>query len=78
MSVADVLADGQAGDVRPRVGLGDPVGAGADHRDQLDLPVDGLADDLDVVEGTGQRRGELGEGGRHVGTAMPDSSAWLR
>ena len=62
-AVADVLADGQPGDVGPGVGLVDPVGPDADDRDQLDLPVDGVADDLDVVERARQRGRELGEGG---------------
>ena len=67
LAVADVLADREAGDVAPPVGLGDAVGAPADHRDQLDLPVDGLADDLDVVERTAERRRELGERRRDLG-----------
>ena len=65
--VADVLADGDAGDVRPGVGLGDAVGGAADDDDELDLPVDGVADDRDVVEWPGEAGGELGEHGRDLG-----------
>ena len=57
----------EPGDVRPGVGLGDAVGPRADDGDELDLPVDGVADDLDVVERAGERRRELRERGRHLG-----------
>ena len=40
VAVADVLADGEPGDVAPGVGLGDAVGPAADDGDELDLPVD--------------------------------------
>ena len=64
-AVADVLSHGEAGDVRPRVGFVHAIGARADHRDQLDFPVDRVADDLDVVERSRQRGGEFGERRRH-------------
>ena len=66
MPVADVLADGEPGDVPPRAGLGDAIREGTDNGDELHLPVDGVAGDLDVVERTGQRRGKLREGGGHI------------
>jgi hypothetical protein len=44
----------------------DTVGPLPADGDELDLPVDGLADDLDVVERTGERRGELRERRRDV------------
>ena len=71
LPVADVLADGEPGDVAPRVGLGDAVGAPTDHDDQLHLPVDAAAHDLDVVEGTAEAGGVLREGGRHLGQRHP-------
>src|SRR3546814_17711891 len=43
-----------------------PIGEGADHGDELDLPIDGPADDLEVVERSGERCRELSEGGRHA------------
>jgi hypothetical protein len=64
--------------VRPGVGLVDPVGPGADDSDQLDLPVDRAADELDVVERARQRAGNFVNVAGTLGTAMPDSSAWLR
>ena len=68
--LGDVLADGQAGDVAPGVGLGHPVRLGADDHDQLDLPVgvaalrqshlgDGAGDARDVF---GEDRWVLGDG----------------
>ena len=65
--VADVLADGDAGDVRPGIGLGDPVSGAADDDHELDFPVDGVADDSDVVEWSGEAGRELGEHGRDLG-----------
>jgi hypothetical protein len=50
VAVADVLADGEPGDVRPRIGFVDAIGASGDGGDEFDLPVDVLADELDVVE----------------------------
>ncbi len=78
MTVAEVLADREAGDVAPGVGLGDTVGGSADDGDELDFPVGGVAADLDVVEGPGSDAGNLVKTIGTSGTAMPDSSAWLR
>ena len=71
LAVADVLPDGETGDVGPAVGLGHPVGPSADDGDELDLPVDVAGTELDVVERAGQRGRELGEGGRDVGQLGP-------
>ena len=65
--VADVLADREAGDVGPGVGLVDSVGGAADDDDELDLPVGGVADDFDVVEGPGEAGRELREHDRDLG-----------
>src|SRR3546814_6587723 len=54
-AVAYVLTNRETCDVGPRNGLVDPIGEGADHGDELDLPIDGPADDLDVVERSGER-----------------------
>lgn len=71
MAVADVLTDREPSHDTPRVGRRHPVGAPADHGDELDFPVDGVADDLDVVERPSERRRELGERGRHIGDGHP-------
>jgi hypothetical protein len=60
-AVGDVLADAEPGHVVPAVGLVDPVGPPAHDHDQLDLPVDHLARQLDVGEGRSERRRVLGE-----------------
>src|SRR3546814_7472296 len=66
LPISYVLTNRETCDVGPRNGLVDPIGEGADHGDELDLPIDGPADDLDVVERSGERCRELSEGGRHA------------
>ncbi len=67
MTVAEVLAHGQPGYMRPTVRLTDVIGALTDDCDQLHLPVRARPDDRDVVERAGQRCWEFGERGRDVG-----------
>ncbi len=47
--------------------MGDPVGGAADDDDEFDFPVDGVAGDGDVVEGSGEAGGEFGEHRRDLG-----------
>lgn len=78
MPVADVLANGAPGDVRPGPGLADAVCLPVDDGDELGFPVGGVAADLDVVVRAGQRGGNLVNVAGTAGTLIPDSAAWLR
>jgi NADPH:quinone reductase len=62
--LGDVLPDGQARDVRPRVALGDVMCALADDGDELHFPVDVAVWQFDLGAGAGDRGRELGEDGR--------------
>lgn len=54
----------------PTVRFADTMRRTADHRDQLDLPVDLGARQFDDADRTGKRRAVLGEHGREVGDVV--------
>ena len=66
-SVGDVLADGEADDVVPRIGDADVLAAPADHDEQFAFVVASVAAQLDVRGRTDDARRELREHERAVG-----------
>ena len=65
--LGEVLADGDAGDMRPAVAAGDLEGVPADDEHELHLPVDEPARQLDRDVRPGEAGRELGERGRELG-----------